>query len=293
LGVLLYCGISETKWNEIPVASGELACVSPVIGSKKDTTKENRVSVPAIKVIQDSGAFCDFTGDRLSFGDALERQRQHAIKYNYHDRIEFRASYDLLIDEKWGEDGIRRKERWNVEEAWQAVKETVNAARFLKKHYKDNCILSCQGVEANQYMACAEDIVPLLGNDDAIGLGGWCIIGKIRGRMLPIFRHTIVKLIPYLASKKVHRVHIWGVVFPIALGELLWLCNKHNIILSTDSAGPQMKPCFGEWGYGNWRKKDYSRPPTTIRGKERKRHLDETREWLLNLEETEYYKEPR
>ena len=293
--VKLYCGVSETAWNKHPVACGEFACVSPVKGASVRTKAENRVYVPdGTKVLQDSGAFQDSWGDRLSFQEALIRQIAHAEKYDYADKIEYRVSYDLLIDEVW-KDGQRTKKRWTVDNAESAVTETVAAAKFLSENRQGlSLCLSAQGVNAKQYLSCVEQVVSCLDpNRDMLGLGGWCIIGKMPKVMMPVFRDTIKLIIPYVAKQGVKKAHIFGVIYPTALGELAWMCNQHDIELSTDSASPALHPVFGEWGYGEWRDNSYNRVPTSIRGIDRARHVRLTREWLARLQDTQWYKEPK
>src|SRR5438067_2507630 len=145
--ILFYCGLNERQWNQHPVAPGPLACVAPVYGKTIRTKVCNRVRVPPLtQVIQDSGAFSDERGSRLSFGAALERQLAHAEHYSYAERITHRASYDLLIDEKWQE-GVRSKARWTEADAEDAVDTTVQAAAYLAEHRgKSQVILSAQGV---------------------------------------------------------------------------------------------------------------------------------------------------
>ena len=286
----LYVGINETKWNRHPVTPGGYACISPVYGSTERTKVMNLVCVPRnTAVLQDSGAFCDGPASRLSFQAALDRQIRHAEKYGYADQITERASYDLLIDEKWT-DGARRKERWSVEDAEQAVKETILAAEFAASHRNGvGLILSAQGVGPDQYLRCAQEIVPMLTDKDIFGMGGWCILGKMR-RYMPVFEETISQLIPCLGSASVKKLHIWGVVYAPALGYLLWLCDQYSIQLSTDSAGPSRRPAFGVWGYADWIDNNYQRPPVETRGLERARHVQSTREWLASFRDTQYYK---
>lgn len=290
----LYVGINETKWNHHPVATGPMACVSPAYGSSAETKKENRVSVPSgTSVFEDSAAFCDSPGDRLSFSGAFDRQLGHALKYDYADKIAGMASYDLLIDEKWI-DGRRHKARWSENEAIDAVHETVEAAHFLSKnrHLVPNnapLILSAQGVTAAQYLECAKGIAPFF-DGDILGLGGWCILGKMPS-LMPSFRETIRLVIPF-AAQFTKRAHIWGVCYAPALGELLWMCDQFGIRLSTDSSGPQVRPTRGEWGYMGWRDPNYRRQPVEIRGLERARHVEATREWLADFRSLEWYREP-
>jgi len=106
------------------------------------------------------------------------------------------------------------------------------------------------------------------------------------------FRETISLVVP-LAAQFVNRVHIWGVCYAPALGELLWMCDRYGIKLSTDSSGPQVRPTRGEWGYMGWRDTEYKRSPVEIRGLERARHVVATREWLSKFRELEWYKSPK
>lgn len=292
-----YCGINETVWNHHPVDPGPFACIAPVYGSSERTRKENVVKVPSdCSVFEDSGAFSDSLLSRLTPKEAIERQLKHAAKYKYFYQVTGMASYDLLIDEKW-QDGQRHKGRWSVLEAELAVKETIESAKFLSKHryyIPDNVslILSAQGVDASQYLDCVRRIAPFFGENDILGLGGWCIIGKLPKVMMPVFRETIMKAVP-LAAQFTKRIHIWGVLYAPALGNLLWMCDQYGLKLSTDSSGPQVRPCRGSWGYMGWRNKTYRRPDVDIRGLERARHVRAVREWLERFRETKYYKEPK
>lgn len=289
--IRFYCGINEAVWNHHPTAPGPYTCVSPVCGGTEATKRENNVRIPKDTwVIQDSGAFCDGPGHRLSFDKALERQIRHADKYKYADQITHRASYDLLIDEKW-ENGVRYKKRWDTEDAWAAVKETVEAAEFAASHRNGvGLVLSAQGVDAKQYLECAKQVVPLVTDSDIFGLGGWCLTGKQRKKMLPEFRNTMALVIPFLAESGIKWVHIWGVLFPKALGELLWICDQYGIMLSTDSAGPNKKPALGAWGYREWTDNSYRAVSTDIRGLERAKHVQTARDWLANFRSTKWYR---
>jgi hypothetical protein len=129
--ITFYCGLNNQTWYHHPVATGPYTCIAPVYDRSLRTKAVNRVTVPLdTAVLQDSGAFSDGPGRRLNFEEALERQIAHAERFKYADRIAYRASYDLLIDEKW-EGGKRHKARWTEQNAEEAVEETVAAARYL------------------------------------------------------------------------------------------------------------------------------------------------------------------
>lgn len=293
--IRLYIGINETKWNHHPVAPGPYACIAPVYGATEHTKKKNAIVVPKdTVVISDSAAFSDSRSQRLHFKEAMVRQINHAIEYKYEDQLEAMASYDLLIDEKWI-DGARFKKRWSETEAGDAVAETIQAARYVADHRSyspcKNLVMSAQGVSARQYLSCVQQIADYFDGEDILGLGGWCILGKMRS-LMPIFRETISLAIPF-ASQFTKRIHIWGVLYAPALGELLWICDKYGLQLSTDSSGPSVRPARGVWGYMGWTNKEYMRPPVEIRGLERARHVCEVRRWLSKFRETEFYKGPK
>jgi len=296
-----------------------------VYGKSLRTKQVNRVVVPPeTRVIQDSGAFSDGPGQRLSYESALDRQLAHATRYNYANTMEALASYDLLIDEKW-QNGERNKQRWSRAEADLAVRQTVNAAAYLNTQRRRlrlhfgrpmPLVLSAQGVEVEQYLACATRIVPYLQAGDIFGLGGWCITGLQPSAVLPSFREIMQTVIPYLGTQGVKRAHIWGMIYPDALGELAYLCDQAGIHLSTDSSGPCFNPIRPSWGYGSWRDTSYTIPPilaschvrdasgnkapicehgTFCRGLERIRHVELTRDYLVNFaarEPLKYRSEP-
>lgn len=312
--IRFYCGIGERQWNHHPVAPGAYACVSPVYGNSTETKQVNRVVVPdTTLVLQDSGAFSDGPGQRLTFKEALQRQERHAEQFGYAGQLEGRASYDVLIDEMWPEDehGVygRVKRRWSENQAEEAVEQTIQAARYLHEHRNGvACVLSAQGVSARQYLRCAERILPYVQDGDLFGLGGFCITGKQPAQMMPVFRETVYTLLPFLGRERVKRVHIWGVCYAPALAELLWLCDQWNIQLSTDSIGPSVRPAQGRWGYAEWRDRTYRRvneesgirrpvrgydgSPVFIQdalGIHRAEHVRQVRLWLSNFRSTRHY----
>jgi hypothetical protein len=319
--IRFYCGVSEQQWNRHAVAPGPFACISPVYGKTTARKQMSYVRIPAgTKVLQDSGAFSDGPGQRLGFAEALRRQEAHAERFGYADQLEARASYDLLIDERWSEQEangiwVRAKRRWSETQAEEAVEETVQAARYVHQHRNGlACVLSLQGVTARHYRRCAERILPFLREGDLIGLGGWCLTGKLPAHIMPVFRETMYSLIPFLGREGVRRVHLWGVCYAAALGELLWVCDQEGIQLSTDSIGPSVRPALGRWGYAEWRDRAYRRvneeseqwglvkgydgswlPARAACGIHRAVHVQQTCAWLAHFRSTRHYprQEPR
>lgn len=231
----------------------------------------------------------------------------HAQTYGYATQVTHRASYDVLIDEKWYE-GRRHKERWSELDAQEAVAETVRAAAYLSKHRQGvGAVLSVQGVSAKQYLACAQQIISHLEPGDILGLGGWCILGKIHS-LLSVFRETMSLLLPFLGREGVEWVHLWGVCWSPALEMVTWLATQSGVKVSVDSAHPSLHPVQGQWGYGPWRVKNYVRPQVhetcrkrqfevceRCRGLERIRHVQATSTWLQNfpIGEPRFLSQPR
>jgi hypothetical protein len=258
--IRLSCGIGEAQWGGHPVARGKYACISPVYGRGPKCRRVNQVWVPGgVQVLQDCGACSDDKTNRLDFGAALARQIAHAERYHSADQITHRASSDVLIDEKCN-GGKRSNHRWTEAEAEEAVAITTGGARHLNQHRTSRvgAVLSAQGISPKQYLACTQAIVPLLEPGDLFGFGGFAVLGKKPKQMLPVFLETIDLVIPFLGREQVKCVHIWGVCFVQALGELLRRCDEYSIAVSTDSMGPSLRKARGRWGKASW--SDPSRP---------------------------------
>lgn len=150
------------------------------------------------------------------------------------------ASYDLLIDETWVA-GHKHKRRWSVEDAEWAVRETVDAAQYIAGRradlYPRKLVLGCQGVDAVQYRECVQEVLRVATPDDWIGLGGWCILGRLQS-WLPTFWATLYECLPLIQCAGVRHVHLYGVLWQPAVGGLVWLADQYGLSVSTDSASP-------------------------------------------------------
>lgn len=236
----------------------------------------------------DSGAFTDPPEKRLTPEQALTRQLTWETKAAEMWGVDFRAyglvSYDLLIDETWS-NGERKKQRWSISRADWAVKETIEAARYLASQREQlkprRLVLSCQGVDAIQYQECLQEILKATTPDDIIGFGGWCILGRLT-RYLPEFWRTIRATFPLIQAAGIKDVHIFGVLYQPALGGMLWLADRYGLNVSTDSTAPILactyknkKKAGVKVASGYWR--------------------DNVTWWqntLASLRQSQYYKEP-
>ncbi len=208
------------------------------------------VSMGDCRLLLDSGAFSEVKGHRISPAESLDRQLNHLESMFSPPRETWLASYDRLIDEKVV-DGKQIKLRWSESEANSAVRETVEAARYLDSQrsrlsgQKIRIIQGCQGVSPSQYQDCVEKILPYCRGNDVVGLGGWCILG-LQKHWLSTFWETVSRVIPLIADFPVKRVHIFGVTWfrpqrgytHTPLGSLLWLCDKYGLELSCDGKSP-------------------------------------------------------
>ena len=244
-----------------------LRCVSAFYTPKRDGV--DFLTPYNLDILCDSGAFQNIKeGTRLSFEDALQRQLDYELSLKkswldsviwlhtqvnvpdaikailYYQIIKWKmyaiASYDLLIDEKWI-DGSKVKQRWQEDEAWIAVEETVKVAFYLASQRKvlspRKLILGCQGVTARQYKSCVKQVLLVAQKEDWIGLGGWCILGKQQS-WFNEFQKTLLETIPLIAKSPVSHVHLYGVMWLPALGVFQAICDDYGITCSTDSKRP-------------------------------------------------------
>jgi hypothetical protein len=197
--------------------------------------------VAQVQGIADSGAFQHEPGKRWTFDRALDAQlaweSEASDKWGARYRHEAVVSYDLLIDEKWV-NGVKRKQRWTVAEADAAVRETVGAAAYLDSQRARveprRLVMACQGVDQTQYAECARGVLAHCRPEDIFGLGGWCILGRQKS-WLPTFWRSMHRVLPAVAAAGITRVHIFGVMWPKALGGLVWLADRLRLVVSTDS----------------------------------------------------------
>jgi hypothetical protein len=204
-----------------------------------------RLDPMRVRVLRESGAFSDPPARRLDPERALARQLSWEARAGETWRAPCRAralvTYDRLVDEKWL--GARRvKERWTVAEADAAVREAVEAARYLAAQRERlaprRLVLARQGFDAAQYAECVSEVLAVARPDDWIGLGGWCVLGRWQRRWTPVFWATLRAVIPRIAKAGTRHVHVFGVLWLPALGGLVWLADRHGLSVSADSSAP-------------------------------------------------------
>lgn len=136
------------------------------------------------------------------------------------------------------------KARGTEETATNAVAETLRAAEYYasqRDEIRTKVVWIAQGINANQYTNdCTIPLMDFVQKGDYFGFGGFCIIGKQRKTMLPIFYETVDKVLPVLKKKGIGRAHLLGVMVPEAVKFFVQECRKYNIVSSTDGSAPEV-----------------------------------------------------
>lgn len=198
-------------------------------------------------IILDSGAFQDISHEeRLTFQTALSRQLEFEKRVGFTSN--YIVSYDHIVDECPTVRGKRKKHRVSFSTAERYVDETIDAAKFLADCRKEleprRLILSNQGVTPSQYVECVKEILKFSEPVDVIGLGGFCIIGQVP-RLINDYFKVIEETLPLLETRKIRRLHIFGVgVFKVLIRTHV-LCHRHNVIPSYDTSSMEFNAIFG------------------------------------------------
>ncbi len=136
------------------------------------------------------------------------------------------------------------KQRGTEQSAARAVTETVKAAEYYSTQrsvINTKIVWIAQGINAEQYTNdCTVPLMDYAQKGDYFGFGGFCIIGKQRKRMLPIFYETVHKVLPVLRKKGIGRAHLLGVMIPDAVTFFVKECKKYGIVPSTDGSAPEV-----------------------------------------------------
>jgi hypothetical protein len=241
-----------------------------------------------VQGIIDSGAFTDSLDSRLTPEQSLERQlawEDKASQLWEHNWLAYGlVSYDVLIDETWSS-GERKKQRWSINQAEWAVRETIESARYLAGKREElkprRLILSCQGVDSIQYRECMTEILKVSIPDDIIGFGGWCILGRMT-RYLPEFWRTLRATFPLIQEAGIKDIHIFGVLYQPALGGMLWLADRYGLRISTDSTAPVLACTY----------KNKKKAGVRVESGYWRDNTDWWVQTLANLRQSPYYKEP-
>ena len=203
-----------------------------------------RVTIPPeCKYIMDSGAFQDVADDkRLSFKSALERQLNFENKLGV--KAEAIVSYDRLVDEQLT-NGKQVKQRVDYNLGADYVEETIKAAEYLSRALPDRTlVLSNQGTNVKQYVECVEHTLNVSKTGDIIGIGGFCILSRNKQYRLDYFE-ILKEILPKLQSKKIQRIHIFGMGVIDVLIQTDIICKKYGVTCSYDTSSLELNSVFG------------------------------------------------
>lgn len=202
---------------------------------------------PGTRYLIDSGAFQERDMHaRLQPWAALDRQLRLEAQIELSggpEHAEAIVTYDMIdgVDEAL-QDGQRVKRRGDEQTATLAVRETIRSARYYKSQehrVRGGIAYACQGVTPRQYVACAEQIIPLIRpGRDMFAFGGFCIIG-MQPRLKAVFYETLAATLPLLRAAGVARAHLLGVTVTDAITHAADAARAYGITLSTDSSGPE------------------------------------------------------
>lgn len=248
----------------------------------------NIKSPAKVKVLLDSGAFQDLQRDqRLTFERALTRQLDFEERARFESS--FIVSYDRIVDESPTVRGVRKKRRVSNDVAERYVTQTIEAAKFLADHRREleprRLVLSNQGITPDQYIGCLKEVLRFAEPQDAIGFGGFCIIGQVP-RYTSDFEEVLRRSLPLLRKKRIRRIHIFGVGVFKTLIKTHVMCHKAGITPSYDTSSLELNAVYGRV----WKPDTSLQGPsgvhlTNVFGPKEKYSLYHPVDWaLLNIE---------
>jgi len=213
----------------------------------------------------DSGAFQDVGKARLFPWQALDMQlrfeeqlRWHLGDHSFHFETIFIYDDPAGVDEAVV-DGVKIKVRGDEESAAPAVVATLEAARYYasqRKHIQARIGWVGQGINAAQYMDCLMAQRSFFRQGDIIGLGGFCIWGRMPSRMRETAERTIARVVNWGRLRGIREYHMLGVMYAPAVQWAARLARARRVRFSTDGSGPEQAACVGGRGYLEGRQVD-------------------------------------
>lgn len=210
---------------------------------------------PNTIAICDSGAFQDIDKhNRLTPEQALHRQLKYRDKIRTYINQEWDYEAYCIYDQMIGVDecivdGKKVKRRGTIETGKKAIEDTLESAQYYytQKNVLSKIVYIAQGVTADQYIDCTNSLMDMCTQNDYFGFGGFCIIGRQRKTMLPLFYETCTRVLEILKKKGIQRAHILGVCIPEAITYAAKEGKKFGITISTDSSAPEVNAvAFGK-----------------------------------------------
>lgn len=224
----------------------------------------------------DSGAFQDIGKRRLEPRQALEAQlrfeeqlRWWTGDHSFHFETIFIYDDPAGVDEAII-DGVKIKVRGDEKSAVPAVANTLAAARYYatqRKHIQGGIGWVGQGIDADQYLACVRAQLPYFKRGDVLGLGGFCIWGRMPKQMRETAHETIGRVVNAARFRGVRDFHLLGVMYAPGISWAARLARQRRVRFSTDGSAPEQAACIGGRGYAAGRQIDLGwRPEHKYRG---------------------------
>lgn len=205
-----------------------------------------------LNALFDSGAFQDITGHRLFHWTALDRQLTMIRRLRFYIKNHYwRAESLFIYDQMAGVDeivinGKKIKQRGTEETAKKAVEETLQSARYynskrddIYEHSKSLAFVG-QGIDPDQYVQCVKDMMQFMRPGDYFGFGGFCIIGRMPKRMMPVFEETFPRVLDLLIPFGITRFHLLGVCYAPAVRFADWEAKIRKVEISNDGSAPEL-----------------------------------------------------
>lgn len=202
----------------------------------------------------DSSSFQHIAKQRWFPWQALNRQLQYEEQLRWWlNEPDFHFERVFIYDDPAGVDeavvnGKKVKVRGTHETAAQAVKRTLEAAHYYatqrERIGKARIAWVGQGIDPEQYAACVAAQLEYMQSHDVFGFGGFCIIGRMPTRMMPVFAATLERIVPMVRETGVTRFHLLGVMYPPAVRLALDCAARYGCEVATDGSGPEQSACI-------------------------------------------------
>lgn len=202
----------------------------------------------------DSGAFQDIGAYRLFPWQALEAQLRYEEQLRWWlDDETFHFDVLFIYDDPAGVDeamidGKKVKVRGDETSAALAVESTLAAAAHYAKNRGDirgRIGWVGQGIDADQYTKCIIAQRHYFRHGDIIGLGGFCIWGRMPARMTETAHETITRVVDWGRMwGGVREFHLLGVMYAPAIRWAASLARKRRVRFATDGSGPEQAACI-------------------------------------------------
>lgn len=203
----------------------------------------------------DSGAFQDIGAKhaRLFPWQALDAQLRYEEQLRWWlDEPAFHFETVFIYDNPAGVDeavidGRKVKVRGDERSAERAIEDTLAAAAVYAARRADirgRIEWVGQGISPDQYLDCLRLQRRYFRDGDLIGLGGFCIWGRMPTRMRNTAHKTIAWAVNWGRLHGICEYHMLGVMYAPAVRWAAGLARKRRVRFATDGSGPEQAACI-------------------------------------------------